>query len=354
MKVFVSSFWDDPHEPGNPYVCTLIDVMSDKHKDVEFGTQKQIFWSEEILSYDIIHIMWPDALVVGRVQHTIEEVQNRMLELKSANKTIVCTCHNLHSNNMQNQKAVDSYDTVYQFADAFIHLGEYSQHVLRQKYPSAKHVYIPHHVYNTLYPVVPSREESIEKLGLPNHQYAISLGAFRNKAEKKLFFKIADGFKRHHIHCVAPSLMIDIPQGKINIRWIKQRVKLIVLKLRHPNAIFNIGFVPDELIPYYFALSDFSIIQRLDILNSGNVPLGMYFGNVILGPNVGNVRELLEQTGNPCFDVQDLSAIDKLCGDAVEAKRNNKGVQNREFAIKNWSTEDVSEKIYQLYKSLVF
>jgi glycosyltransferase involved in cell wall biosynthesis len=208
-------------------------------------------------------------------------------------------------------------------------------------------------VYNTLYLEFPSKEESIEKLGLPSHQYAISLGAFRNDEEKKLFFKIADGFRKYGIYCIAPSLMLDIPHGKINKRWIKQRVKLIILKLMHPNAIFNIGYVSDELIPYYFALSDFSIIQRLDILNSGNVPLGMYFANVVLGPNVGNVGEILKETGNPCFDVEDLNTINKVCGDAMKAKMNDIGERNREYVIKNWNTEDVAEMVYQLYKSLV-
>lgn len=79
----------------------------------------------------------------------------------------------------------------------------------------------------------------------------------------------------------------------------------------------------------------------------------MYFGNVILGPNVGNVGEILEQTGNPCFNVDDLSTIDKACRDAMKAKMNNKGEQNREYAIKNWSTEIVAERVYQLYKPLI-
>ena len=352
MRIFMLSFVDDPHKSGNPYVYTLMDAISSKHMDVEFGTQKWIFWSKEIFTYDLIHIMWPDALVNDK-HHTIEEVNNRLLELKLVKKTIVCTCHNLHSNHWWDRVDIEAYDTVYQYANVFIHLGRYSQQILQQKYPSAHHVYIPHHVYNTVYTCIPTREESIEKLRLPNHKYAICLGSFRNREEKKLFFRIAGGFKKSDVFCIAPSLMIDVPQGKINKRWIKQRIKLFVIKLKYPNVIYNIGFVSHELIPYYFAVSDISIIQRLDILNSGNVPLGMYFGNVILGPNVGNVHEILEETGNPCFDVQDLSSIDKACGDAVKARLNNIGERNRAFAIKNWSTENISEKVYLLYKSVI-
>lgn len=352
MRVFVLSFWDDPHQAENPYVYTLIDAISCKHKEVEFGTQKQIFWSKEIFTYDIIHIMWPDALVRGN-QHSLEELQNQLIELKSANKMIVCTCHNLHSHCIWSKVDVEAYEIVYQFANVFIHLGKYSQQILQQKYPSAQHVYIPHHVYNTVYTSFPTKEDALEKVGLPNHRYAICLGAFRSMEEKGVFFKIADGFKKFNVYCIAPSLMLDIPHGKINKRWIKQRIKWVVFKLRHPNAIINLGYVSNELIPFYFALSDFSIIQRLDILNSGNVPLGMYFGNVVLGPNVGNVNEILKETGNPRFDVNDLSTVEKACGDAMMALKIAIGEQNREFAIKNWSTEDVSEEVYQLYKSLI-
>lgn len=62
----------------------------------------------------------------------------------------------------------------------------------------------------------------------------------------------------------------------------------------------------DELIdncdlPYYIAASDVIFIQRKDILNSGNVPLGFLYHKVVMGPATGNIGEILAATGNPTF-----------------------------------------------------
>lgn len=352
MRIYIHTLDDDPHKMENPYVPTLTDSIIEKHH-AEFVTRDACFWNDELYSFDIVHLMWPDALVMQNVHpHTIEEVESRLKALKEKNIPLVLTCHNLHSHHMWHDLASKIYDVVYQYADVIIHLAEYSKNLLEKQYPKAKHIVIPHHVYDELYPTMPSRNEALNKLGLPDRQYAICLGAFRNQKEKDLFLKIADCFRKHQIYCIAPSFM-DIPKGKINKRWVKQRLKYVYWKLKHPNIVIGAGYIPDELIPYYYAVSDISIIQRLNILNSGNVPLGMYFGNVILGPNVGNMNAILKEMNNPTFDVDDFETIDSACKAAIVAVQQNRGEKNRDYSKKHWATAIVAEELYQLYDSLV-
>ena len=350
MKVYISTFEDDPHQSPNPYVYTLMDSISNNHADVVFETRKKTFWSDEILSFDIVHVMWPDGLIWDGL-HSIEELEFQLQKIKKTCTKVVCTCHNLHSNNISNPIAVAAYDIVYHYADVFIHLGKYSYQVLSGKYQNAKQVIIHHHVYDTVYTDIPTKEEALKKLSLPNKIYAISFGAFRNSKERDLFFRIADKMKKYNVCCIAPSFM-DIPKGKINKRWIKQRLKKIYWQSKHPNTILGGEYVSDEMLPYYYALSDISIIQRIDILNSGNLPLGMYFGNVIIGPNVGNVDEILKETNNCIFDINNFGSLDDVCKASINAIKNRIGIQNREFAMTTLNTQFIAEKIYQLYEKI--
>lgn len=350
LKIYMYFPVKDMHkEPTNPYVYTLVDYLSMKYKNIEFAYREDIFWTDEIMEYDIIHIMWPDPLISN--EKDASTLIQQLQRIKGNKKTIICTCHNLVPHYTNSTQRRDAYVIAYQFADIFIHLGEYSRDVLIQKYPEAKHVIIPHHVYDTVYPKLYSKEEALRKLNYKNRKYAISLGAFRDKEEKNLFMQIADEFRKYGIYCIAPSLLV-LPHGRITRQWITKRIKLLLLKLKHPNVITNIGYVYDEQIPYYYALSSISIIQRLEILNSGNVPLGMYFGNVILGPNVGNVNDILAKTGNPRFDVNNLKSIPNACAKANKLLSKNKGILNREYALSNWKTEYIAEQLYEMYKSV--
>lgn len=42
------------------------------------------------------------------------------------------------------------YQLIYEYCDAFVHMGEYSFKLLQSDYPQAKHFIIPHH-YMTIF-----------------------------------------------------------------------------------------------------------------------------------------------------------------------------------------------------------
>ena len=62
----------------------------------------------------------------------------------------------------------------------------------------------------------------------------------------------------------------------------------------------------DELIrqlrpALHMAASNVIFIQRKGQLNSVNIPLAFLFHKVVIGPDSGNIGELLRNTGNPVF-----------------------------------------------------
>lgn len=112
--------------------------------------------------------------------------------------------------------------------------------------------------------------------------------------------------------------------------------------------------VNNNKLLYYYSASDISLIHRLRILNSGNVTLGFLMKNVVVGPNTGNVGELLKKSGNPTFEPLELQttllpAIKK----AIELVSLDKGNDNYQYAMEKLNTKDISKMLYCYYKQII-
>ena len=122
------------------------------------------------------------------------------------------------------------------------------------------------------------------------------------------------------------------------------------------------GFVKDEDLPYYYAASDTALIHRKEILNSGNLPMAFYMGKVVVGPNVGNVGTILDETSNPTFDIHKIDSLKDAIEKALVLNKQGKGAygvvfkakdKKTKYAIDNFSTERVAQLHINLYKSLI-
>ena len=347
MRIFVAIYEDDAHQAENPFAWTLEDAIQEHHKGIEFVSRKDEFWTDD--KWDIVHVMWPD--IFAPYMQEGKNLLERLRVLKNNGTKIIAHIHNL-TTHTKNEVMRDAYDIVYEEADIMIHLGTYSLNILKDKYPSKMHVLIPHHIYDTIYSQkMPSKPEALHYFGLKKCVYAISFGRVRNAREKDLIFRAVKSCP--NIKFVVPRF-IDIPHGKINKRWIKQRLKWLYYRIKYPNLIINGNeYVTNEELPIYYALADISFIQRIDTLNSGNVPLGMFFGKVIVGPEVGNVGRVIEETGNFSFDPNDTESVRKALVAANEAVKHDKGEENREYATRNWSTKHIAEKLWDVYEQII-
>ena len=347
MKIFIAIFGDDPHRAENPFVSTLEGEILSRHNDIEFASQQDLFWNED--NWDIIHIMWPDVFVPA-----IREGKNlyeRLLWLKQHGTKVVSTIHNFwsHSHSAE-EDFFFAYQIVYSLSDLMIHLGEYSKYKFEGLYHQAKHIVIPHHVYNTIYPEMPEKKNALVHLGYKDGVYVLVFGAFRHIEEKNLMFSVVRN--NPNIRFIIPRLY-DIPHGKLNWRWLKQRIKYSYYKLVYPNLMCSgETFVSEANLKYYYAATDISFIPRMNNLNSGNLPLGMLMGHVIVGPSIGNVGELIRSTQNFTYEFGNYESIKEALNKALAAVPQRKGEKNREYALKNWNTKKIAEMYYNTYKSL--
>ena len=346
MKVFMVH--EDPWNAGNPFIYTLIEGIIKSHPDCHVAWGRERFWSDEILSYDIVHFHWPQTFM-GKDSHTETDFLHHIERMKTSGVKIVATCHDLEPHYNQFADKVESMRIVYSHCDAIFHLGNYSKTLFEKKYPNAVHYLLPHHLYDTVYTYFPSREESLKKLGLPdNRAYILCFGAFRAQQERELIFSLSKQLADKDIVILAPSFM--------NIWWHSFRLphkRLIKWYYKIRYHIYCTGStwraVSDEILPYYYGAADIVFIQRLKILNSGNALMPMLFGKVVVGPDCGNVGPLLHKWDYPVFSVDNIGNVGYIVRKALQMGKDGIGAQNRKHQLDEYSTGVIVEKLYVTY-----
>ena len=94
-------------------------------------------------------------------------------------------------------------------------------------------------------------------------------------------------------------------------------------------------------------------IQRKRILNSGNLPMGFYFGKPVVGPDTGNVGEILRSTGNPVFDPGDCASVTAALLRGFECADAGLGRANRGFADREWALQKITDLLEHAYVDIL-
>ena len=232
-----------------------------------------------------------------------------------------------------------------------MHLGNHSYSILKSKYPQIDHRILLHHVYDTIYTSIQPKIECCKKLNLnPNNIYILCFGEFRADEERNLIIQLAKQLKNEKVKILAPSFCL-VPKRRNLFYVIMPLLKYLYYKFKYSNIKMEKYFVDDNQLMYYYGASSISLIHRLKILNSGNVPLGFLMKNIVVGPNVGNVGEWLKETNNPTFNPHEEQTLIDAIWLAI---RNNKvGEDNYKYAMKNLTTSIISSKLYYYYKDLL-
>lgn len=343
----------------NPFVRLLADGIRESGYEVVCSVDE--FWSNAA-AYDIVHVQWPEeffrwknpsAADIARLEEQFREIHRRGIP-------IVYTRHNTTPHHA-NPHVAQAYRLIEQYADAVVHMGEYSHREFHESHPGQQqqHAVIPHHIYEGKYDTAVSREAGRKALGIrADRLVVLAFGAFRHSEERSLVW---DAFRRLHYpgkFLLAPRLFPYTRQGA-HLKGIKKIAGRLLYTAAHcAEGLFDCRItspttlIPDEELPFYLAGADVVFIQRIDILNSGNVPLALNFGRVIVGPDRGNIGGLLTQTGNPVFDPSDPGSVDRALEQAVRLTATDQGARNRAYAQEHFGIERIAAMYGALYKQL--
>lgn len=335
---------------SNPFVG-ILNKEFEKYQDVEIITGVANFWYSNS-KIDIIHIYWSQCLLQDEFcEKSLDDLREKIIDFKNNGTRIVSTCLNLVAHYSENSKINKSYDLVYSMSDLIIHLADYSLELFKNKFPKIKGVIIEHHVYNTLYNFIPSREDSCKKLHLNScDHYILSFGTYRSREERDFVIKVAQRVcRKTGYKFLIPTFFRKYGNENFKAKFRDSLYKLILLF--HPYIKYGSDYV-DDLLPYYYAVSDISFIQRIKILNSGNVPMGLFWGHVVVGTEGGCVGDILRKLGNPTFNHNKLETVVSAVVKAINLVHEDKGLSNRDYVFKNCTVELTVQKIYNCYKAV--
>ncbi len=344
MKIlFVCSYNSVYNKNANPFVRSLIEGLKAEGCSVDCDLNS--FWTN-FEEYDIIYLQWPESIYQ---RHKTDIDLNRLSRhfdlLKKKHRKTIVTCHNLHPHN-NDELTTELYNLVYSKVDAIHHMGTYSYHVLKEKYPNTFHFIVPHHVADEMWGRNVNIPEIKRKLKIPECNIVISsFGAFRNQDEVSLFLNMAKDVGQKGVTYLAPR----IPIGKLyNGRWINKSINFIKTYINYKYlGVRFAGFLSSEELDEWLCASDIVFIQRKDILNSGNIPLAFASSKIVVGPDIGNVGEILKETNNFVFNPSNRDSVYIATKKAIDIclKSSNLGNRNYEFAIKNWKSSKVCHDI---------
>lgn len=349
MKILIPiSLTNSPSE--NPFVRVLRDGLASCGHEVVCSSD--LFWTSPI-NYDLLFFQWPEGILNRhRNGPELSTIANRIDVIKQTGVTICITCHNLFPHG-KNSFVSEVYDYIYSQADAFHHMGIFSCNYLKQKYPNAFHFVAPHPIFYDVDTLGLTQGECKRKYNINKDKVTlISFGAFRDEYEHKLILDLKK--------TVSDKLIFWAPKFYTNsIQNNNKLSKIIVysfnyLKYKTSGIKMNFKIINDNEVLSMVNAADILLIQRKDILNSGNLPLGFSAKKIVVGPNVGNVGEILKMTGNPVFDPNDKMSIKNAVEQAVQMfyDSNKQGLSNYQFAKKHWIQQRVAETINESLKKM--
>lgn len=341
----------DSNLTSNPYVKTLCDSLNKMGVNAVMSLSE--FWNN-IEIYDIVHFQWPEAIYSWKSsisQHQVEALELQIIKAKKRKTRIAITCHNLRPHTISDSNVLALYEVIYRNCDLFLHMGEYSKQKLSELYNNAKHFILPHHIYDSLYRFNKPKKECRVHLNIPEKACCIlSFGEFRNDSERNLIIQLKKELQGKEFVFLTPGFYRKRIISKNPIETIRRICKYI--RYKQLGIKFKSNFINDSDTEEYFCAADIVFIQRINILNSGNLPMGFAAGTVVVGPNIGNVGCILTETKNPTFDIKNKNSIIEAITKANKLYQLNKGKENKEYAIQHWSTSNIAKQLIDIYKTL--
>ena len=351
----------EPYERTiNHFVSSLGNALQKQGCEVVYGLER--LWADDVFNCDIIHFQWPEYVWGSQKKefsdNDITRISHRLAQLKEKGIKVFVQVHNLKPHTNKDQNVLRLYELLYQQADVMVHLGNYSRDLLQPQYPYAQHIVIPHHIYDDVYNFSISQEEARQRLHLPFDKIIVlSFGKFRNDEERNFVLRlqkeINSQFSIFNSQFSTLFLMPGFYRETLHT-WNSKKLAVRLYntcKYKLKGITFCNDIIPDNLMQCYFCAADVVLIQRLDILNSGNLPMAFHAGKVVVGPDVGHVGEILRETCNYTFDPHDISSAVSALQKALIVT--SKGKENKEYAVKYWSSDIIAAEMLKHYQQSI-
>ncbi len=346
---------------NNPFLNNFKNYF-DK-KIIKCKIDRDEFWSLDF-AYDIVHIHWPDAMLADMSKQEARRVIDRVKFLKSRGVKFICTIHNVYPHLETRNWIIAFYHELYSQLDKFIHLCDFSRKLVCSAFPHLSkddlHIIIPH---GAVYSRKPQLKEAISQhdalLDLElasNNINVFSFGQVRCFAELAFAIKLAFCLRYHGNYNFIVSLgcvprVYGSPFNYVYVRLFYFAYLCCLRVLQNiPNTFVLRSPISEVELNSVLERVDVVWILRNRILNSGNVPLAFSLGKVVVGPNVGNVGNILNKYRNPVFSPSfSMSEIFKIVKKLQSFDLRMLGEKNRRLSQGLWDWSIVAHAHVRAY-----
>ncbi|MHB1148661.1 MAG: glycosyltransferase family protein [Lutibacter sp.] len=267
----------------------------------------------------IVVIHWPEQIFDWN-----EPSMPQLKELKEAIEIwkklakIIYVVHNLERHYGMTANFKKLYNLIESSCDTMIHFGNYSFELFKNKYPNITHKVISHPLYEESFTLF-DKEEARKKLGIDEESLVILVpGRIRKIFERKMVLRAFKKLPQKNKVLLATNMMkFKFPyefKGRDRLKsffdiknvyenYFKNKV------YKKPKYYFNYNYLSSHNFSLMLSAADVIFIPRKQILNSGNVFLGLTYKKIIVGPNQGNIKEVLDIFGFPSFDPNNPKSV---------------------------------------------
>lgn len=349
----------------NPYDVQLIKGLENSGCDVDNGLFRLM---DNDKNYDVISFQWPEYILpISPLPCNIQLDQfEKRLKILKEKSVIVSTVHNEVPHNLSWSIYQKVYALIYKYSDGFIHFGNKSIEVLNSQFgcilKDKDHIIIPHGNY-TYFGERINKKEAKKQLGFSDQMFVLHIGGIRKMKELENIYNIAQVISKMGANLIIYSKIriprVDVSGNKLSvlINQFKHKMEIreAISKINRIKSVtINEKEVSFEDMSTLISAADILLISRVDSLNSGNVPLGFTYGCVVLGPDTGNIGEILRDHNNPVFspskdNVDLVTAVKK----AFIAVKNGIGEINYNVAINDWDWNLVGLKQKNFFEHLL-
>lgn len=311
------------------------------------------------LSTDYILFQWPE-LIFDWNEPTIQELIDLEFKVNEWKKQteIMYLVHNERRHFGMTANFERLYQIVENASHTFIHMGNYSKEVYNKKYPNKKHVIINHPLYANSFKQI-NKKKARQILGIPQERFVlIAPGRVRTPKERDLVFKAFNHLKIDNKSLMVPFILKKSSSLEFRGRHFLKRIFDIkkfqenrVNNLMPPIYYFGFQYSHPDYLGLQMSSADAVLIPRLDVLNSGNVFLGLTFRKPIVGPDVGNVSEILDYFNLPKFDPGNLRSLKRAMNHLKEISKDE---INYEEKLRHFTPLEIAKKWDKLLEEIKF
>jgi glycosyltransferase involved in cell wall biosynthesis len=204
---------------------------------------------------------------------------------------------------------------------------------------NAIHVIIPHGHYLG-YPNDVSRADARRRLKIPADAFVyLHFGHVR-------IYKGVDRLLRAFTSTAVPAkfLLVAGQYQAIQARsGFRQKWALRRLRYFSRSVRLILQSVPSDEVQYYVQAADALVLSHTSALNSGVAVLGMTFGKVVIGPDIGCIGDVLRGGANVIYDPTEPDALGRSMEKAYLMDHSAASATNR-AAARNWDWSHIAER----------